>query len=93
MNEKDWSWDQLGTVLTDLKTYAFILIYLLGAAAVQGVTLYVPITITHLKSQSIVKDQILMLPPYCLAIVVTLAITFSSGSAALISVQRSGFAD
>lgn len=78
LNEKDWSWDQLGTVLTDLKTYAFILIYLLGAAAVQGVTLYVPITITHLKSQSIVKDQILMLPPYCLAIVVTLAITFSS---------------
>lgn len=85
LNEKDWSWDQLGIVLTDLKTYAFILIYLLGTAAVQGVTLYVPITITHLKSQSIVKDQILMLPPYCLAILVTLVITFSSGNAALFS--------
>lgn len=79
MNENDWSWDQLGTVLTDLKTYAFILIYLLGAASVQGVTLYLPITITHLSLKSIFKDQILMLPPYCLAILVTLAITFSSG--------------
>lgn len=81
LNYEDWSWDQFGTVLLDLKTYAFTLIYLSGAASVQGVTLFLPTAISkfHFKKSPILYTQLLMMPPYILAIFITMAVTYSSG--------------
>ncbi|KAG2206701.1 hypothetical protein INT47_003643 [Mucor saturninus] len=80
LNCKDWSWDQFGTVLLDSKTYAFTLIYLLGAASVQGVTLFLPTAISrfHFAKSSVLHTQLLMLPPYILAIFISMSVSYSS---------------
>lgn len=81
LNYGDWSWDQVGSVFLDLKTYAYIIMYLLGAACLQGVTLFLPIVITDLNSKpTSLQSQLLLLPPYILAIIATLALSYSSGT-------------
>ncbi|CAO3644185.1 unnamed protein product [Mucor fragilis] len=79
LNDNDWSWDQVGSVFLDLKTYAYIILYLLGAACVQGVTLFLPIVIMELGSKpTSLQSQLLLLPPYLLATIATLALSYSS---------------
>ncbi|OAD09068.1 hypothetical protein MUCCIDRAFT_106042 [Mucor lusitanicus CBS 277.49] len=79
LNYNDWSWDQVGSVFLDLKTYAYIILYLLGAACVQGVALFLPIVITELDSKpTSLQSQLLLLPPYLLATIATLALSYSS---------------
>lgn len=81
LNYNDWSWDQVGSVFLDLKTYAYIILYLLGAACVQGVALFLPIVITELDSKpTSLQSQLLLLPPYLLATIATLALSYSSGT-------------
>lgn len=81
LNDNDWSWDQVGSVFLDLKTYAYIILYLLGAACVQGVTLFLPIVIMELGSKpTSLQSQLLLLPPYLLATIATLALSYSSGT-------------
>lgn len=81
LNYNDWSWDQVGSVFLDLKTYTYIILYLLGAACVQGVTLFLPLVIVKLgfKPTSL-QSQLLLLPPYLLATIATLALSYSSGT-------------
>lgn len=78
-NYDDWSWDQFGTILMDVKTYAFTLIYISGAATVQGATLFLPTLISDLNQPSVLSKQLLMVPPYILAIILTIGLTYSSG--------------
>ncbi|GAA5816108.1 hypothetical protein MFLAVUS_009630 [Mucor flavus] len=77
-NYDDWSWDQFGTILMDVKTYAFTLIYISGAAAVQGATLFLPTLISDLNQPSVLSKQLLMVPPYILAIFLTIGLSYSS---------------
>ncbi|KAI9257449.1 major facilitator superfamily domain-containing protein [Helicostylum pulchrum] len=77
-NYDDWSWDQFGTILMDVKTYAFILIYISGAATVQGATLFLPTLISDLNQPSVLSNQLLMAPPYILAIILTIGLSYSS---------------
>lgn len=65
----------------DLKTYAYIIVYLLGAASLQGVTLFLPIVIMKLESKpTSLESQLLLVPPYILATIATLALSYSSGT-------------
>lgn len=81
LNYDDWSWDQVGSVFLDLKIYAYIIMYLLGAACLQGVTLFLPIVIADFNSEpTSLQSQLLLLPPYTLAIIATLALSCSSGT-------------
>ncbi|EPB86989.1 hypothetical protein HMPREF1544_06207 [Mucor circinelloides 1006PhL] len=79
LNHDDWSWDQVGSVFLDLKTYAYIIMYLLGATSLQGVTLFLPIVIMELDSKpTSLESQLLLIPPYILATIATLALSYSS---------------
>ncbi|KAI8647481.1 major facilitator superfamily domain-containing protein [Parasitella parasitica] len=79
LNYDDWSWDQVGSVFLDLKIYAYIILYLLGAACLRGVSLFLPIVIMDLNSKpTSLQSQLLLLPPYFLAIIATLALCYSS---------------
>ncbi|RUS14958.1 major facilitator superfamily domain-containing protein [Jimgerdemannia flammicorona] len=77
-HDNSWSWGQVWSVFTDWKTYAYMIIYLSGTAALQGVTLFLPSIINGLGKWSKVTSQLLTTPPYFAAFLGTLALGWSS---------------
>ncbi|ORY02808.1 MFS general substrate transporter [Basidiobolus meristosporus CBS 931.73] len=77
-NDHSWSWAQVGSVFKDWKTYAYMLIYITGTIALQGVTLFLPSIVNGLGHWSMVKSQLMTVPPYMAAFVATILLCFSS---------------
>ncbi|KAG2205801.1 hypothetical protein INT47_003984 [Mucor saturninus] len=77
-NDHSWSWAQVTSVFTDWKTYIYMLIYITGTSALQGVTLFLPSIIAGMGTWSKPAAQALTTPPYFLAFLVTVAIGWSS---------------
>jgi hypothetical protein len=55
-------------------------IYITGTVALQGVTLFLPSIVANMGSWSKPAAQALTVPPYFLAFLVTIAISWSSGN-------------
>ncbi|KAI8147250.1 major facilitator superfamily domain-containing protein, partial [Fennellomyces sp. T-0311] len=79
-NSKDrsFSWAQVISVYKDWKLYVYSFIYLMGATALHGVTLFLPSIIAGMGEWSDAQAQALTTPPYVLAFVTTIAIGRSS---------------
>ncbi|SAL99528.1 hypothetical protein [Absidia glauca] len=77
-NDHSWSWDQVGSVFTDWKAWAYAIIYLTGTSALQGVTLFLPSIISEMGSWNKAQSQVLTTPPYVLAFVATILVGWSS---------------
>ncbi|CAF1300901.1 unnamed protein product [Adineta steineri] len=73
-----FSWSQVKSVYTDWKTYAYAIIYITGTTALQGVTLFLPSIIVGLGKWTPVQSQLMTLPPYAIAFIVTLLLSRSS---------------
>ncbi|CAF1391416.1 unnamed protein product [Adineta ricciae] len=73
-----FSWSQVKSVYTDWKTYVYAIIYITGTTALQGVTLFLPSIIVGLGKWTPVQSQLMTLPPYAVAFVVTLSLSRSS---------------
>lgn len=70
-NDHSWSWPQVISVFTDYKTYTYMLIYITGTSALQGVTLFLPSIIKGMGSWSTAASQALTTPPYVAAFIFT----------------------
>ncbi|KAI8891120.1 MFS general substrate transporter [Backusella circina FSU 941] len=77
-NIYDWSWDQVGSVFMDGKTYGFTLLYFLNNACLQGTLSLLQVIADHLNAKNPLKTHSLMIPPYILAICFTLSLSYSS---------------
>ncbi|KAG0174362.1 hypothetical protein DFQ28_006655 [Apophysomyces sp. BC1034] len=77
-NDHSWSWKQVASVFSDWKTYAFMIIYILGTSALQGITLFLPSIIAGMGTWSKPVAQAMTTPPYFMAFLATLAIGYSS---------------
>ncbi|KAI8068056.1 major facilitator superfamily domain-containing protein [Gongronella butleri] len=77
-DDHSWSWAQLVSVLTDWKTWAYSLIYITGTSALQGVTLFLPSIVKDMGTWSSAQAQAMTTPPYALAFVATVALSWSS---------------
>ncbi|KAK9765531.1 hypothetical protein K7432_006071 [Basidiobolus ranarum] len=77
-NDHSWSWAQVGSVFKDWKTYAYMVIYITGTIALQGVTLFLPSIINGLGHWSPVKSQLMTVPPYAVAFFATIFLCISS---------------
>ncbi|KAI8646735.1 major facilitator superfamily domain-containing protein [Parasitella parasitica] len=77
-NDHSWSWAQAASVFTDWKTYFYMLIYVTGTSALQGVTLFLPSIVADMGTWSKPVAQALTVPPYLLAFFATLGISWSS---------------
>lgn len=77
-NDHSWSWTQVASVFTDWKTYVYMLIYITGTSALQGVTLFLPSIVAGMGTWSKPVAQALTTPPYFFAFLVTVAIGWSS---------------
>ncbi|KAF1802634.1 major facilitator superfamily domain-containing protein [Mucor lusitanicus] len=77
-NDHSWSWAQVVSVFTDWKTYVYMCIYILGTVALQGVTLFLPSIVANMGTWSKPVAQALTVPPYFLAFLATVAISWSS---------------
>ncbi|KAI8092237.1 major facilitator superfamily domain-containing protein [Gilbertella persicaria] len=78
-NDNDWSWEQVGSTLTDPKMFAYILLYILVSAVLQGTTLLLPTVIEQMKISPSIQGHLLTIPPYILAIMSILVLSFTSG--------------
>ncbi|KAI7865150.1 major facilitator superfamily domain-containing protein [Spinellus fusiger] len=77
-NDHSWSWTQVASVFKDWKTYMYMLIYITGTSALQGVTLFLPSIIADMGNWSKPTAQALTTPPYFIAFLATIAISYSS---------------
>ncbi|ORX90002.1 MFS general substrate transporter [Basidiobolus meristosporus CBS 931.73] len=77
-NDHSWSWAQVGSVFKDWKTYAYMVIYITGTIALQGVTLFLPSIVNGLGHWSTVKSQLMTVPPYAVAFFATIFLCISS---------------
>ncbi|CAO3655313.1 unnamed protein product [Mucor hiemalis] len=77
-NDHSWSWAQVVSVFTDWKTYVYMLIYITGTVALQGVTLFLPSIVANMGTWSKPVAQALTTPPYFFAFLATVAIAWSS---------------
>ncbi|RUO95834.1 major facilitator superfamily domain-containing protein [Jimgerdemannia flammicorona] len=77
-HDNSWSWGQVWSVFTDWKTYVYMVIYLSGTSALQGVTLFLPSIINGLGKWSKITSQLLTTPPYFAAFLGTLFLGWSS---------------
>ncbi|KAK9765065.1 hypothetical protein K7432_006908 [Basidiobolus ranarum] len=77
-NDHSWSWSQVGSVFKDWKTYAYMVVYITGTVALQGVTLFLPSIVNGLGQWSAVKSQLMTVPPYIVAFFATILLCLSS---------------
>ncbi|KAI8799814.1 major facilitator superfamily domain-containing protein [Cladochytrium replicatum] len=78
-DDHSFSWAQVRSVFYDWKTYPYMLIYITGTSALQGVTLFLPSIIAGLSSGfSTWVSQLLTTPAYILALLATILATWSS---------------
>ncbi|CAF1655418.1 unnamed protein product, partial [Didymodactylos carnosus] len=77
-NDHSFTWAQVRSVFKDWKTYAYMLIYITGTIALQGVTLFLPTIIAGMGQWNTVKTQLMTVPPYAVAFVTTILLSFSS---------------
>ncbi|KAI7887134.1 MFS general substrate transporter [Lichtheimia hyalospora FSU 10163] len=74
-----FSWVAAFSVFRDWKLYTYMVIYLLGTCALQGVTLFLPSIVANTGTMwSDAQAQALTTPPYVLSFIGTLAISYSS---------------
>ncbi|CDH50197.1 mfs nicotinic acid transporter tna1 [Lichtheimia corymbifera JMRC:FSU:9682] len=73
-----FSWAAAFSVFRDWKLYAYMVIYLLGTCALQGVTLFLPSIVMNTGTWSHAQSQALTTPPYVLSFLGTLLVSYSS---------------
>ncbi|KAL1920358.1 uncharacterized protein VTP21DRAFT_735 [Calcarisporiella thermophila] len=77
-HDHSWTWAHFWSVFTDWKVYAYMLMYITGTSALQGVTLFLPSIIRDLGQFTSTKAQLLTVPPYIAGFIFTLIISWSS---------------
>jgi hypothetical protein len=77
-NDHSFSWSQVRSVFTDWKTYTYAIIYITGTIPVQSVTLFLPSIIVGLGQWTPIQSQLMTIPPYVAAFIVTLLVSRSS---------------
>ncbi|ORX61622.1 MFS general substrate transporter [Hesseltinella vesiculosa] len=77
-NSHSFSWAQVISVLYDWKTWVYSMIYITGTSALQGVTLFLPSIIKQMGHWGSAEAQALTTPPYFLAFLATVALSWSS---------------
>lgn len=73
-----FSWVAAFSVFRDWKLYAYMMVYLLGTCALQGVTLFLPSIVANTGTWSHAQAQALTTPPYVLSFLGTLLVSYSS---------------
>ena len=76
--DQSFSWAQVSSVYKDWKLYVYSFIYLMGATALHGVTLFLPSIIAGMGEWSDAQSQALTTPPYIIAFFATIAVGRSS---------------
>jgi sugar phosphate permease len=78
---EDFKFDYLWAALKDWKTYAGMLIYMGPLMPLYSFSLFLPTIISNMgftSAQSVVKNQLLSVPPYAGATIVTVLVGFAS---------------
>lgn len=79
LNFNDWSWEQAGSVFTDPKTYAYIIVYSLSALISQALTAFLLIVIKEVNTSSSDLKDFFCILPFILAAFVTVMMCYISG--------------
>ncbi|CAF0845388.1 unnamed protein product [Didymodactylos carnosus] len=76
--DRSFSWAQVLSVFKDWKTYVYMVIYITGSVALQSITLFLPSIISGMGKWDDIKTQLMTIPPYCVAFITTILLSFSS---------------